>query len=120
MRKGIVFVVVLGILIVVSSLAFVILMLLTQESRVAEYKIRRMRAFYAAQAGKILALEQLRKGNWTYDNSYTICPSAGGGCDAVDPDIAYEVDVDIHAQGHTDSGAAALTGTTQIDVSVDY
>lgn len=36
--------------------------LMTQESRIAEGKIKRLRAYYAVKAGMVRALEQLRKG----------------------------------------------------------
>lgn len=62
-RKGIVLVVVIGTMLVLLALAFVSIYLMTQQSRVAEHKIRRMRAYFAAQAGVIHSLEELRRGN---------------------------------------------------------
>lgn len=62
MKKGIVLVTVMGIVLVVFSLAFAAIFLMTQESQVAERKIRHMRASYAAKAGMVDALEQLRRG----------------------------------------------------------
>jgi len=107
MKKGIVLVVVLGVLIVLSILAIVALSLMTQESRIAEHKIKRMRAFYAAQAGEIHALEQLRKGQ-ALDPSITVgagitgYPAAGynvvinrvlgtgpGGSDTINATVNY-------------------------------
>jgi Tfp pilus assembly protein PilX len=62
-RKAVVLVIVLGIALVVSTLVLAALSLMTQESRVAEGKIKRIRAFYAVQAGMVNAVEDLRKSN---------------------------------------------------------
>jgi Tfp pilus assembly protein PilX len=61
-KKGVVLVVVIGVLLVLSILALVAVNLMSQESRIAEHKIRRIRAFYAAQAGEVDGLERLRRG----------------------------------------------------------
>jgi len=62
-RKAIVLVIVLGIALVVSTLVLAVLSLMTQQSRVAESKIKRIRAFYALQGGMVNAVENLRKTN---------------------------------------------------------
>jgi len=62
-RKAIVLVIVLGIALVVSTLVLAVLSLMTQESRVGEGKIKRLRAFYAIQAGMVNATENLRRTN---------------------------------------------------------
>ena len=62
MKKSVILVVVVGIMLVLSTLAIVALSLMTSESRIAEHKIKRTRAYYAAQAGIVDGLEQLRKG----------------------------------------------------------
>ncbi|MFH1505039.1 MAG: hypothetical protein ABIH08_06625 [Candidatus Omnitrophota bacterium] len=54
--------VVLGIMLAIFSLAFTAVYIMTQESQIAERKIRRIRVSYAAQAGMVDGLEQLRKG----------------------------------------------------------
>ena len=61
-RKGIVMITVLGIFFVAMILALTVISITTQEARLAEYKIRRMRAFYAAHAGIVYALEELDRG----------------------------------------------------------
>ncbi len=63
MKKAVILVVVVGIMLVLSTLALVALSLMTSESRIAEHKIRRTRAYYAAQAGIVDVLEQLRRGS---------------------------------------------------------
>lgn len=62
MKKGVVLVIVIGVLFVIFTLALTVLYLMTQESRIAEHKIRRSKAHFAAQAGIVDAFEQLRKG----------------------------------------------------------
>ena len=62
-RKAVVLVIVLGIALVVSTLVLAALSLMTQESRVAEGKIKRIRAFYAIQAGMVNAVDNLRRTN---------------------------------------------------------
>jgi len=61
MRKGVVLVVVIGIMLVVFTLALAALYTMTTESRIAEHKIMRTRAYYAIQAGTILGREMLRR-----------------------------------------------------------
>jgi Tfp pilus assembly protein PilX len=66
LKKAAVLVVVLGIMLILSILALVAVNVMTQESRIAEHKIRRIQAFYAAQAGIVHTLERLRQNN-TFD-----------------------------------------------------
>ena len=72
MKKGVVLVIVMGVMLVVFTLALVALFLMTQESRVAEHKIKRMRGYFAAKAGVVDAYEQLRVGAVASPQSYTI------------------------------------------------
>jgi hypothetical protein len=53
---------VLGIAFTISILAIVALNLMTQEARIAEHKIHRIRASFAARAGIVDVLERLRRG----------------------------------------------------------
>ncbi|MDD5195910.1 MAG: hypothetical protein PHQ96_09625 [Candidatus Omnitrophica bacterium] len=61
MKKAVILVIVMGITLVLSALALIALYIMTNESRIAEHKIRRMRAFYAAQGGAVHAFERLRR-----------------------------------------------------------
>lgn len=63
MKKSMVLVLVTSIVLVTSTLALIALYVMTQESRIAERKVRRLRAYYAAQAGRIFALNELFQGN---------------------------------------------------------
>jgi Tfp pilus assembly protein PilX len=62
MKKALVLVMVSGIMVVISILAVAALSLMTVESRTAEHKLRRIRAYFAAQAGVVDRLERLRRG----------------------------------------------------------
>lgn len=100
-RKGVVLIIVLGVMVVLSILALVAVNLMTQESRVAEHKINRIRASYAAQAGYIDALERLRRGVIARPPvgapvHYTINIGAGM---AGYPAAGYTVDIWIIARG---------------------
>lgn len=60
MKKGIVLVIVIGIMFVISILAVVALNFMTVESRSAEHKIKRTQGFFAAQGAIVHTLERLR------------------------------------------------------------
>ena len=62
MKKGVVLVIVMGIMFFVLSLALVASYLMTQQARISEHKIRRTRTFFAARAGMVRALDELRNG----------------------------------------------------------
>jgi Tfp pilus assembly protein PilX len=62
MKKGLVLVMVSGIMVVITILAVAALNLMTVESRTAEHKLRRIRAYFAAQAATVDAFERLRRG----------------------------------------------------------
>lgn len=122
MKKGVVLVVVIGVMLVIFTLALAALFLMTQESRIAEHKIKRTKAFFAAQAGMVLALEKLRKGTWSPNGRY--CLSNGvapalGGCilTVTDNQMPYDVQIDISALG---GGSNPIAGTAQIDIKVEY
>jgi|GEM_PF-1175696 Tfp pilus assembly protein PilX len=59
MKKAVVLLAVIGIMLVVSALALAVLTIMTQQSRLTENKIRRIRSFYAAQAGLVNATDRL-------------------------------------------------------------
>ena len=120
MKKGVVLAVIIGIMIVISALALAALHLMTQESRIVEHKIKRTGAFYAAQAGMVLALEKMRKDEWVPDSTQKYCLNdniAPNDCTpnwrTVDDDnIPYDVTIDIFPPG--------ASGSSQIDIAVDY
>jgi len=70
MKKGLVLILVIGVMFVLTILAVAALSLMTTESRVAEHKIRRTSAYYSAQAGIVDGLERLRR-------NLVVLPTAG-------------------------------------------
>lgn len=123
MKKGVVLVVVIGVMLVIFTLALAALFLMTQESRIAEHKIKRTKAFFAAQAGMVLVLEKLRLGTWSIPPGGTrkFCINCTAGCPPArrvsDPDIPYEVWMRVSALG---GGSNPVAGTAQIDIKVEY
>ena len=62
MRKGVILVVVMGVMMIILIWAFAALFFMTQESRIAGHKMRRARAILAAKSGIARAMEELREG----------------------------------------------------------
>ncbi len=60
-QKGVILAIAAIMLVVLSLLALVALFVMTQEARVAEHKIKRIRAYYAAKAGIVHALDYIRR-----------------------------------------------------------
>lgn len=61
-QKGIILMIVLIFIIVLSITAAVVIGLMTNQARIAEYQIKRIRAFYTAEAAHTYVLEQVRTG----------------------------------------------------------
>ena len=116
MKKGVVLTIVMGVALVVFTLALSALYLMTNESRIAEHKIKRMRGFYAAQAGFVLAVEQLRNGNWNMSETHCINGPILGlpACSTTinDPAIPYNVVMDIGPAGSSIDGIGAEISIT--------
>ena len=106
MKKGVVLVVVIGVMLVIFTLALAALFLMTQESRISEHKIKRTRAFFAAQAGMVFALEQLRRGD------AIISPHS---VDSAVPTQGYPLTADI-----TVNAGVGIAGTDEVIISVTY
>jgi Tfp pilus assembly protein PilX len=115
MKKSVVMIVVMAVMIVLSILAITALTLMTQESRRAEDKIRRMRAYYAAQAGSVYAFEEIAKHNNTTAtlNPITIGinPSTGNAFNGY-PSTGYTPVITRNSGGPS--------GTDVINVTVTY
>ncbi|MFH1768499.1 MAG: hypothetical protein ABH858_05010 [Candidatus Omnitrophota bacterium] len=63
MKKSVVLVFVMGIILVITILSLATFHLHIQQGYITENKIRRVRGFYAAWAGMVYALDQLRQGS---------------------------------------------------------
>ena len=74
-KKGVILFIVLGMLLVLTLLASVVLRFTASHYRLTRHEISRIQAYYAAQAGINYAVEMLRVGSW----SVSSCPSPG--CD---------------------------------------
>jgi Tfp pilus assembly protein PilX len=108
-KRGVVLFIVLGTLLVVTSLATVILSLILSHARLTYHQTSRVQAYYAALAGMNLARENLRTGTWA-TGSYTLCKS---GCTVNDSDIPYSVAINIAAPGTSIDGVGRrITITT--------
>lgn len=117
MRKGVILVIVLGVALIIIGLALAGIFIMTQQARISEHKIKRMRAFFAAQAGMIHALEELRLGRDPNNTTLTVGndSSATGGTikgyplGGLDADISYD---------STDTSGPR--GTSPVDITVNY
>lgn len=102
--------IVLIFIIVLSITAAVVIGLMTNQARIAEYQIKRIRAFYTAEAAHTYVLEQLRTG--------TKSPPSGAETwlDVLPPEglNGYQADV---AWGAPNSGPK---NTRAFNVTVDY
>ncbi|MBU0549107.1 MAG: hypothetical protein KKH80_02830 [Candidatus Omnitrophica bacterium] len=97
--KGITFLIVLAVVMVVVILASIGLRSIFTQSRFTHHQIERIQALYACQAGVNYALEMLRIGaaGWTPSIGSTItktlCNEAT--CDVEDDDIPFQVNITI-------------------------
>ncbi|NQT28297.1 MAG: hypothetical protein HQ570_01725 [Candidatus Omnitrophica bacterium] len=109
MKKGVVLVVVIGVALVVFTLVLAAFSLMTQESRIAEHKIKRTRAFFAAQAGMVHAFELLRNGSNPSGTIYI-----GSGVTGY-PSAGLPVIITYTAGAGTGPG-----GTDPVNITVNY
>ena len=70
-KRGIALYLVLSILLVVVILANVVLSLINSQSKLTHHQVRRIQAYYAAQAGINYALENLRLNNTSWMTTTT-------------------------------------------------
>ncbi|MFH1519013.1 MAG: hypothetical protein ABIE75_00385 [Candidatus Omnitrophota bacterium] len=125
MRKGVILVVIIGVMLVVFGLALGALYFMANEARIAEYKIKRSKAFFSAQAGMVLVLEQLRKGVWSGNpagKNHCLNDNIGNDCPppltVVDADIPYDVTIQIFSPGNP--AGNPHPDSNQIDIQVNY
>ncbi|MDD5347746.1 MAG: hypothetical protein PHT59_03940 [Candidatus Omnitrophica bacterium] len=76
-NRGVALYFVLAILLVVVILANIILSFITSQTRLSTHQVKRIQAYYAAQAGVNYALEQLRINNpdWVVDDPAAVPPT---------------------------------------------
>lgn len=73
-RRGVALFLTLATLLGVVILANIILVIMKSQSRLTQRQVNHIQAYYAAQAGMIYALENLRTGSW----AVTSCPPPNG------------------------------------------
>ena len=87
-KKGVVLFIVIGVIIIVTALATVILRVISSQSRLTHHQVGRIQGLYTGKAGMIYALEQLRLGAWKF--SPNSCPNPAG-CPVSDPNFPNSV-----------------------------
>jgi len=113
MKKGVVLAIVIGIMFVISALALAALYLTTQQSRISEHKIRRMRVFYAAKGVAVHALEGLRKGTITSGSDLTDPVRVGNGATGY-PSGGLHTKIKVGTLG------AVLPGVCEVEATASY
>jgi Tfp pilus assembly protein PilX len=91
-KKGVILFIVLGLVLVVATLAVAVLRIISNHSRLTHHQVSRIQAQYAAKAGLIYALDKLRRNDdasWSATTpatpvTKTMCRS---GCDINEPDL---------------------------------
>jgi len=81
-RRGAILFIVLGVFMVVAVLAAALLRTMSSQSRLTHHQVSRIQAQYAAKAGMVFALDQLRRGVWSFSSNS--CPNPAG-CLVADP-----------------------------------
>ncbi|MCK9603936.1 MAG: hypothetical protein M0R66_06240 [Candidatus Omnitrophica bacterium] len=136
-KKGIALFMVLATILIVVILSNVILTIISSQSRLTHHEISRIRAYYAAQAGLIYAMEMLRNGRWAFssgsDRYYCMALVSGGSgvcIDAVtltdtipyDLGITNEGTLKVQVRIHANPNHPALppNGIIQLDAKTDY
>ena len=130
-RRGFALYLVLAVLLVVVILANVILNLITSQSKLTHHQVKRIQAYYAAQAGVQYALENLRVNNSAWmttpgggSRDFYICRQSGGAapCTAVvapnitDSDLPPVIDFVKITVGEP----SVTTGDRQVTAKVNF
>ena len=102
---------VIGIMMIIFTLALAALYLRTNQARIAEHKIKRMRGVFAAGAGVVHALEEVRKGN---DPSGTSAIAIGSGLTGY-PSAGIGVDITYDSSDTSGPG-----GTSPVVATASY
>jgi Tfp pilus assembly protein PilX len=141
-RKGVALFMVLATILIVVVLANVVLTIISNHSRLTRHEVGRIQAYYAAQAGLVYTMEQIRNGTWPFSGAaerYYCFEDSGGTAqcvDAVIPDDTIDYDqavtrssaYKIQIEVCRDSGGPASclpppttpSGTRRLNAKVDY
>ena len=121
-RKGMLLFIVLGVIIVVTTLSTVILRIILTQSRLTHHQVSRIQSQYAAKAGINYALDKLRRNddaNWPNTGEYTWIMRRSGSTPPVldEPNLPGSIDrVEITVY---DSGSGT-SGTRKISAKAIY
>jgi Tfp pilus assembly protein PilX len=74
-KKGVVLMIILGVILIVALLAGVILNIVLSQSRLTHHQVSRIQAYYASQAALNYAIEKLRNGEWVAGVNCTGAPA---------------------------------------------
>ena len=107
MKKAVVFIVVWGIIIMVSLLSIAAINLMGNQARVAQHTSNRIEAYYTAKAGMYKALDMLRQGN------------TNAVVSAADPNLNNLV-ANINVSDGCPSLTSNFAGCKTVSVSVAY
>jgi Tfp pilus assembly protein PilX len=115
-RKAVALTVVLTMLVVVLTLAYIVASLISNQSRITRHQLERTRAYYAGLAGANLAIDGLRYLNWASGNR-SLCASS---CTTNDGDIPYRVDINITDAPSSGTPVSGVPNAKVITVNIDY
>ena len=132
-RKGVVLLIVLATILVVTILAGVILGLVSNQFRLTTHQVNRIKAYYAARGMMNYALDMLRQGTWSSDDSgdgtrryacHGNCTGLGGTPPytytiPTDSDIPYNILVTIFPRDAAEN-TLLMGNVTQVNIKTDY
>lgn len=109
-KKSFILLLVTGVVFIVIILGTGILLVTSNQARIAQKKIRRMRAFFAAKAAIVDARARLRIGNITTNTTYDHTVDIPG-------ESGYPITVNVTIGN---IGENAPVGTRYINATVEY
>lgn len=124
---------VLATILIVVVLANVVLTILSSQGRLTRHEVGRIQAFYAAQAGLIYTMEEIRLGTWTGSSVKYYCMALTNGgigqcIDVASPDATIPYDWQLTKSGaykvqikvYFDGTGNPPVNTIRLDSKVDY
>lgn len=133
-KKGTALFIVLATVLVVVILTNIILNIVSSQTRLTHHQVSRIKAYYAAQAGMVYALEKLRTGVWVppaTGSNYACLEPSTSTADCIDPgvspttaayrvkpfdaDIPYKIQITISPYSTTNPKS-----TAKLDIKTDY
>jgi Tfp pilus assembly protein PilX len=121
-RKGVALFIVLGIIMLVTVLATVILRIMSNQARLTHHQVSRIKAYYADKAGMNLVFDKLRTGTWSAPASGISYYCINAKVDVavtcldtvVDATIPYNVQIAVYPQN------SGLNQTIKLEIKSSY